>query len=208
MEEVKKLYLDDERDQYVYAPERFWHLEKCEPETLYVFKEDELDPQGKLYLNMLRIIKDRSLQQIDKSKADEHGYRTLDVVEKKEFFIIRKATPYSIKMDIGVVAALIKSDLEEYYNGIFDNVRYTVNNGMRIFETEVMFRDIEQMNKYRRESLERKKEEGYPKEGAFLKYIDEKGIELGAPLVEGIEKIHANIGNGYYEVIYKATGII
>ena len=123
MEEVKLLKIDG---GYVYAPEQYWNFEECEEETLYVFKEDELSSSNKMYLNALRIIKDRSRQQIEKSKADEHGYRFLRAnirnYKKTNYnaWLIKKETPYSVNMGVKLVNFLIVQDLYEYYNYVFD----------------------------------------------------------------------------------------
>lgn len=89
------------------------------------------------YEHALDIIHDRSLQQIDKSKADKYGY-TLYGSKSKEIgfgpydkntrfypisvkiWQIRKATPYSIKMPLESVEMLIERDLEKNYAPLVD----------------------------------------------------------------------------------------
>lgn len=183
MEEVRLLYLKDDEENAVYVTEKFWDS-SCEPETYYVFREDELDPQGKLYLNMLRIIKDRSLQQIDKSKADEHGYRLLRANKRKreknwkEAWIIKKETPYSVEMDAEVAYKLIESDLFNFYHYV---KKYPMSKFVNVlFGAE-------------REEIE--------------EYLRNRDI-LGKTLILDIVGIEGNYGKGVYEVTYWATNVI
>ena len=58
----------------------------------------------------VRIVRDRAMQQIDKAKADVHGYTLVRAVKKKEVWSITKSTPYSIKIPFEE-ASVLKDDL-------------------------------------------------------------------------------------------------
>lgn len=70
----------------------------------------------------LRIVRDRAKQQIDKSTADENGY-TLLRADKRQYehkydspaWLITMSTPYSIKMSLGEVNAILDRDLRDFY---------------------------------------------------------------------------------------------
>ena len=84
------------------------------------------------YENALRIIHDRALQQIDKAKSDQYGYRMLDAKHiydgygeyrpdlrqkdiEVEVWQIRMETPHSTKIAYEDALFIIKEDLERYY---------------------------------------------------------------------------------------------
>lgn len=195
MEEVKYLKIGDGDDEYVYAPEKYWKMEQCEPEVLYVFKEDELQPGGKMYLNALRIIGDRARQQVEKSKADEHGYRLLRATKKNyekdhKAWYIRKETPYSIKMDDTKLAYFkITQDLYDYYNYVFDQSDHdrvysggywTPDNIIRWYENEAS-------------------------PDHFIRHLESRNIEVGEAVIFEIGEISLNYGTGKYEISYWAT---
>lgn len=73
----------------------------------------------------LRIVKDRALQQVEKSKVDEHGYCPKSVKRRKysqeiakEALYVTYITPHSIKIPYDDAIDLIKFDLEKFYNYI------------------------------------------------------------------------------------------
>lgn len=78
--------------------------------------------------NALRIVRERAIQQIDRSKADIHGYRLLraeyeqirTVREDVFAWRISKSTPYSAKMDVHTAKLQILQDLKEFYNFVRD----------------------------------------------------------------------------------------
>lgn len=72
----------------------------------------------------LRIVRDRAIQQIDKSVTDEHGYKLLRAdlrgYERKgdKLWLITKSTPYSSKIKPREVQTIIEQDLRDFYNFI------------------------------------------------------------------------------------------
>lgn len=206
MEEVKLLKIDG---GYVYAPEQYWHFEECEPETCYVFKEEELDEHGKLYLNMLRIIKDRSLQQVSKSEADEHGYKFIRSRRRKylrgnnsmKMWLVTKQTPYSVKMPISVVERSVMTDLETYYNSIIRIKGYksTVYSGGT--PVKDMFSLLSFLNVRHEEPPDSYK--------PLIELFESKGIDYQKPrVIIELSELSANYAVGVYEVTYWATEII
>lgn len=96
----------------------------CEPEKADYIAVPTSEYNG--YEKAIRVIRDRALQQIDKSQADEHGYTLLRADRKyhkdyniKGLWLITKSTPYSIKIPLGNVTPLIERDLKDFY-GLFD----------------------------------------------------------------------------------------
>lgn len=76
------------------------------------------------YENALRIIRDRSMQQVDLANADEHGYTLLTeeyrfyrTKSKKSYYawLITMRTPHSLHIDGETAKFLIKKDLQEFY---------------------------------------------------------------------------------------------
>ena len=197
MEEVKLLKIDG---GYVYAPEKYWNFEECEPETYYVFKEGELDEHGKMYLNMLRIVQDRALQQVEKSRVDEHGYRLIRAQKKKhagnrEAWLIKKATPYSIKIDLKSAGALISKDIVDYYHGIYEELKHWHG----IYDGELL-----DWYRYGWLTYKRDFEHNQAAKCGFLDRLDALGIDDGKMVLE-ITEISGNIGTGTYEVTYWAN---
>ncbi len=76
--------------------------------------------------NMLRILKDRSLQQIDRAKADRWGYvfkycdhRVFDRTKSdQKAYLITKTTPVSLKIDFKSAYLMISHDLQKLYHYI------------------------------------------------------------------------------------------
>lgn len=204
MEEVKRLQVD--KNNFFYIPREFWDQVKeneLMPEVLYVFREDELDPQGKMYLNMLRIVQDRSLQQVEKSKADEHGYRLIRAQKKKhagnrEAWLIKKATPYSIKMDLRSAGMLISKDIVDYYHGIYEELKHWRG----VYEGDLL-----DWYRYGWLTYKRDFEHNKAAECGFLDRLDVLGIDDGKMVFE-IAEISGNIGTGTYEVAYWASDVI
>ena len=89
------------------------------------------------FLKMLRIIRDRELQQIDKEKSDSYGYTTKYVDERIydrsrpeiTAFYITKSTPISLKIDLYTAYTLVKKDLQEFY-GFIDEQVYMSSEGI------------------------------------------------------------------------------
>lgn len=95
-----------------------------------IFEESKVTISEREYAalkNALRIVRDRNLQQIDKSKQDEHGYQLVKCVldEKhlsfKSCWKITKNTPYSLKMGLQTAKSLIIQDLIEFYSFVTED---------------------------------------------------------------------------------------
>lgn len=166
------------------------------------------------YLNALRIIRDRSLQQIDKAKADEHGYtlkyadlRAYDRWQHPELkgCFITKTTPVSLNIDLGTATFLIEKDLREFY-GMIDLPVFTLVD-------DSLF-NIKKMTPYDLLiALNQKYDTSYSHD--FYVENSDYGQQVKAFLdsIQGhfifeTVKISGNIGQGVYEVSYWATGFI
>lgn len=161
--------------------------------------------------NCLRILKDRSLQEIERAKADKHGY-TLQVAEKRVYeraypdykaFYVTKATPISLKIDLETASFLIKQDLMAYYN-------YTDISAIRTrsYPTPTKIRPLELLK-----AIGQRDDPGY----TYEYYLDnsEKGRKIKqfldhAPksIIFDIIRIGSNYGAGIYTVTYCSTGLI
>ncbi len=155
---------------------------------------------------MLRIIRDRELQLIEKEKADEHGYtpKYVDarVYDRSKPDItaehIIKTTPVSLKIDLLTAHTLIKSDLQEFY-GFMDEQFFMTSEGIK---KEIKAIDL-------LEAFKQKIEKNDDRD--FYVYNSEYGRKL-KEIIDGSEavsfgplKLMANMGQGVYEVAYWAT---
>lgn len=158
------------------------------------------------YEKALRIVRDRALQEIEKSEADEHGYRFLRA-DKRSFnyaqkelkaWLITKSTPYSIKMSPDDALAIIENDLHDFYN--FRDLP-TYEEGLTPMKLS-----SEELLRLRKMYFE----EGYDPEGQlpeteyFINFI----FENNGTVIFDISKLSGNLSSGCYEVTYWATDII
>lgn len=87
------------------------------PEGMVAISEEELNG----YKKAVRIVRDRAKQQIDKSKADDHGYTLLRAdrryYERKmgKAWLVTKSTPYSVKIGLEEAYSMIERDLIDFY---------------------------------------------------------------------------------------------
>lgn len=87
------------------------------PEGMMAISEEELNG----YKKAVRIVRDRAVQQVDKAKADEHGYTLLRADKRKyernkgKAWLITRSTPYSIKIGLDEAFSMIERDLKEFY---------------------------------------------------------------------------------------------
>lgn len=101
------------------------------PEGYVKIREEELTG----YKNALRIIHDRALQQIDKAKADQYGYRILDArniyeeygeyhpdLRRKDIEVgtwqIRMESPHSVNISYEDALFILEHDLNEFYGTV------------------------------------------------------------------------------------------
>ncbi|MDC7294637.1 hypothetical protein NXH67_14050 [Butyrivibrio sp. DSM 10294] len=158
------------------------------------------------YRKMLRIIRDRELQQIDKEKADTHGYTTKHV-DVRNFdrsrpeitaFYITKTTPISLKIDLYTAYTLVKKDLQEFY-GFMDEHFFVTSKGIK---KEIKEIDLLAAFKQRIESND---------DRDYYVYNSEYGRKL-KEIVDGSEvisfgpiKLSSNYVQGVYEASYWAA---
>ena len=185
-----------------------------EEQPCYCLEKAELKPEHEVMIKMMRIIKRRSLQEIKKSEADEHGYRLLrasvryygnDRKEKDKAWLVRKATPYSIRMDLKAVTEIIKEDLKDYYNGVM-HIETHNSIGMLLTTPALKMKWHKEKEMKASDRTERAGAE-WVKMG-YLDRLDKYGIPYDADVVFDIEEITYNFGAGYYEVAYWATAPI
>ena len=158
------------------------------------------------FLKMLRIIRDRELQQIDKEKSDSYGYTTKYVDERIydrsrpeiTAFYITKTTPISLKIDLYTAYTLVKKDLQEFY-GFIDEQVYMSSEGIpkKIKTIDLL------------EAFQKKSEKNYDRDyyisnseyGRKLKEI----VDSSEVISFGPLKLSSNYGQGVYEISYYAT---
>jgi hypothetical protein len=188
MEKCKRV--TDQDGYYLYVPESFDGYENFEGEEFFVFDEEELEPRNKAYVNALRVIKDRSLQQVDKAKADPHGYRLLRAAKKNHHsgnwgvaWQIKKETPYSIKIPVDVAAEEITADLFDFYNFVEVNNKNDFLNIVNMGHLDA------------------------PAYEDLYAYLVKRGIQ-DKPIVFDLIELASNLATGRYEITYWATDLI
>lgn len=161
------------------------------------------------YENALRIIRDRACQQIEKEKADEHGYtllradyRKYDYRREYKAFCITKASPYSISMPLAFVKKLIIDDLIKYYNYV----------ELPMLKVEIPSRDGSYINFIERQLTVEHILDKLPRivepEDAFQRAMVDWREQLPDVISFELNKITGNYGKGIYEIGYWATDII
>lgn len=180
-------------------------FKRAENEDVIQIRKEEYNG----YQKMLRIIRDRELQQIEKEKADSHGY-TAKYVDERIYdrfrpeitaFYITKSTPISLKIDLYTAYTLVKKDLQEFY-GFIDEQGYMSGEGIpkKIKTIDLL------------EAFQKKSEKNYDRDyyisnseyGRKLKEI----VDSSEAISFGPIKLNANFGQGVYEISYWATGPI
>ncbi len=163
------------------------------------------------FMNMLRIIHDRSLLVIDRAKADSNGYtfkyadqRPYDrVYPELQAFAISKSTPISLKVDFETAYFLITKQLSEYYSliDLSSVVTESYPNPSRIKVLDLL------------RAVKQRDDPSY----IYDFYIDNS--DDGRKMKEFLDrapknfifeviKVAGNIGAGVYDVSYYATGPI
>ncbi len=164
-------------------------------------------------LNALRIIRDRSLQQIDKSKADEHGY-TLKYADMRIYdriypeykaCYVTKTTPVSMNTDLLTAKFLIEHDLKEYYNYIdlpvFDVTDISGVNSKKLTKHDLLIAV--------KQSSDESYNSGFYVENSDYGYQVKRFMDsIEGPFIFETSKITGNIGQGVYDVSYWATGFV
>jgi len=163
------------------------------------------------FQNALRIIRERALQQIEKSQADEHGYRLLRADFRKyehetgKAWLVTKSTPYSSKMGVEQAKFMIAQDLKSFYE-YDEDISYEIEGAeLRYMLTakdicaaieQVKIKPIQQHEGYLLENSSK----GKTLYEVFKRHDCRFGFE--------ISKISINYSSGTYEVSYWATDMI
>lgn len=161
--------------------------------------------------NALRIVKDRAMQQIDKSTADNNGYRLLRANVRRyshsikdEFWMITKATPYSTKIPLDIAHEMIMRDLREYYHyyDFHDNLNHS---GLPVFNIS----DLTLLQK----ACDLEYQDRFPESRhvqLYRNFIDEDKYCINNRLVMSFSFNHisSNYAQGVYEITYWATELI
>ena len=158
---------------------------------------------------MFRILRNRCMQEIDKGKADNHGY-TLRYADERPFdrthpdqkaYFITKMTPVSLRTDLETAYYMIKKDLKEYYNFI-DNISSKSSlNGVNIKPADLLI------------ALAQRKDPDYNQDfyvsnsdyGKMIKEILDTAPQI---ISYGPIKLTSNMGQGVYEISYWASAPI
>lgn len=148
----------------------------------------------------LRLVRERALQEVKKSTVDKHGYKLLNMSRQRyentryAHWVVKMASPYSIKIDINGVYEIILMDLKEHYG----YERFPFESGNEIFyELEL----LERVEAYAlRKAAGRVIEEMDP-----LEQLIEK---REGRIVFGLKNIKPNYGSGVYEVEFLATEML
>ncbi len=157
----------------------------------------------------LRICRSRALQQIDKAKADKHGYTIKNIKKKKytpevnrEAYYITLSTPYSIKIPYADVMDLLKADFRDFYNYI-EIPRFEDERGNKHkLNAKQFFKCLDELENpiwQERDFLLSNCQFGKNVKKFF------SGISVDK-LVFEISEISTNIAQGRYEVSYWSTG--
>lgn len=161
--------------------------------------------------NCLRIIKDRSLQEIDKEKADQRGY-TLKYAEqriydrshpKQKAYLISKTTPVSLKIDLETASFLIRKDLASFYNYVdLSNIRTCK------YRSPFKIKAIDLLLAISQRDDPEYTHDFYCDNSDNGRQIKDFLDKAPTNLIFNIARINANQGQGVYEVSYWATGLI
>lgn len=177
-----------------------------EDERTVVISESEYNG----YLNAIRVIKDRALQQVSKSEADEHGYKFLrsrrrwymHENDRIQLWLVTKQTPYSVKMPVDVVERSVLSDLETSYNSLITITDYRSDVPSCGTPIKDMFSLLRSLSVWRGE----KPAEVYK---PLLSLFENKGIDYRKPrVIIELSELNASYAAGVYEVTYWATDVI
>lgn len=161
-------------------------------------------------INALRIVRDRALQQVDKAKADEHGYTTLRAEYRKYIpgqeykgWLITKSTPHSINIPLEAAHELILRDLQDFYSFTGIPTLRFCRNGIkeeRVLEAGNILKAVSQLTNPSCQDQEYFLEHTEYGHAVYL-YLSEYQFSISFEL----SKIACNYSQGVYEVSYWAT---
>lgn len=176
------------------------------------------------YRKAVRIVTDRALQQIDKSKADENGFRFLRAEERycREcngmLWYVVKQTPHSIKIPSTDALEISVQTLRERFKFIDDvDLRkfYLDSEREKSDESDgnVMVTSIS--SQWMPEAVEQWNNEIHRNENDFLIQNNITGralyrafAQFDGLFIVGIAGISINYAQGVYEISYWATSVI
>lgn len=158
----------------------------------------------------VRIVNDRALQQVDKSKTDEFGFRLLRAElryckeAKGNLWLVTKETPYSLKMDLAAASIIIENRLREcfYWVDEIDLNKYS-QVALSEWDSRIKIYDLAKIREDWYSACYADKE--------FLLNNSDVGRALkklwteNTSMIVNICKITGNYAQGLYEVQYWAT---
>lgn len=157
--------------------------------------------------NALRIIHDRSLQQLEKSEVDEYGYKVLRAElrtypkrsggDDKPHWYMSKSTPYSIKMPVSAVSTVVVNDLKNHYH--YYDWKEVVNVGG---SPVLSLKDIDYIERYAQNPFDNRQ----------LEWIHSNLVEPRRWMIDNrlvlsfdLCRLSANYSTGLYEISYWST---
>lgn len=156
----------------------------------------------------LKIVRDRAVQQIDKAKADEHGYTLLRADYRaysyryaSDAWLVTRNSPYSVKMSLSEASAMLKRDLTDYYGyrelPMLESIDYPDRTILRRWDIKDFFATLTFFHEYMGNR-------GNIGNAELLKKLD--FLEAcDCKLAFEVSKIARNYATGCYEVSYWAT---
>ena len=157
--------------------------------------------------NALRIIHDRSLQQLEKSEVDEYGYKILRAElrtypkrsggDDRKYWYISKSTPYAIKMPVSAVSAAAINDLKNHYH--YYDWKEVVNvNGSPVLS----LKDIGYIERYAQNPFDNRQFEWI-----HSNLTEPRGWMIDNRLVLSFDlcRLSANYSTGLFEISYWST---
>ncbi len=162
------------------------------------------------YQNMLRILRQRELQQIDKAKADEHGY-TLKYADKRVYdrafpdhklFFVTKTTPVSLKVDLNTAYSMISQDLKDFYN--YAEVPVALSSS----EATSKIRVADLLLAITQKDDPTYTEEYYVDNSYYGRELKEYVDSSPRDFIFEVSRVGGNVGLGVYEVSYWGTGAV
>ena len=173
--------------------------EACDTESgIWISKRDY---NG--YENALKIIRDKSLTQISKAEADEHGYSLLSADFKKYnpsfnemAWLMVYRTPYSAKMPFETVQMLVTRDLVNHYNYVHKHTKEEFNlsttDGIYFQELVIEGKDVINTAKIIREGRSASNNKEKAEKEYLNRYSDYVCFDL--------HSIRKDYGNGVYQI--------
>lgn len=174
------------------------------------------------YENALRILREKSLLNAEKGKADEHGYtlKTAVQIVKKEYdatlWKISVETPYALKIGLENAVFLIEKDLRAFYGmpdpqELPDQALFWKSHARMFTKDRIVSWDkiyaIVKTAEYELENSAAEDPQHAAKrleEYGALVNLHEKYLDR---IILGIDSITANYGSGRFQVTYLATAL-